>query len=204
MRKLAGERPILIAGSTHPDEEPQVLDAFERLGGGDRAMLILAPRLMDGLSEKLLRQRGLPFVRRSRFPVSGRPAVVLLDRVGELASLYRLAAAAFVGNSLSPMGRGHNPIEPAYFAVPIAVGPNMAHFELHADLFDRAGAWQRVADAGELARVWASWLDAPDLARQMGRRAADLVESQRGLAVFKALELLRPFLGDAQAPRLCS
>lgn len=195
VRKLAGERPILIAGSTHPDEEPQILDAFESLGGGDRALLILAPRLKHDLSAKLLRKRGLSFVRRSHFPVSGRPAVVLLDQMGELASLYRLAAAAFVGNSLSPHGRGHNPIEPASFAVPIAVGPNMEHFQLHADLFDRAGAWQRVADAGELARTWRAWLDSPELAREVGKRAADLIESQRGRAIVKTLELLRPFLG---------
>jgi 3-deoxy-D-manno-octulosonic-acid transferase len=195
LQELAGGRPILIAGSTHPDEEPQVLDAFERLGGGGRAMLIVAPRYSSyHLTEQLLVQRSLDFVRRSRLPASGRPAVVLLDETGELAALYRLSAAAFVGASLSPGGGGHNPLEPARFAVPVAVGPNQANFQFLADLFDRAGAWQRVADAEELARTWSAWLDDPELARQIGRRAADLLESQRGLAMAKTLELLRPFL----------
>lgn len=197
VRELAGGRPILVAGSVDPVEAPHVLDAFESLGGGGRAMLILAPRHSGhwDLAERLLRRRGIDFVRRSRLPVSAHPAVLLLDRVGELASLYRLATAAFVGESLLPRGGGKNPIEPARFAVPIAIGPNMANLRVYADLFDRAGAWQRVADAGELACTWAAWLDHPDRAREMGRRAADLVESQRGLAMARTLKLLRPFLG---------
>jgi 3-deoxy-D-manno-octulosonic-acid transferase len=197
LQELAGGRPILIAGSTHPDEEPQILDAFERLGGGGRAMLVLAPRSGGSFepSERLLRERGADFVQRSRFPVTGRPAVVLLDRLGELAALYRLAAAAFVGWSLIPGGRGRNPVEPARFGVPIAVGPNMINFQAHAEAFDRAGAWQRVADSEELARTWAAWLDDPELARQTGRKGAAWVEAQRGLNMAKTLDILRPALG---------
>jgi 3-deoxy-D-manno-octulosonic-acid transferase len=197
IQDLAGGRPILIAGSTHLPDVPPLLDAFVRLGGGDRALLVIAPREppMFEATEKLLRERGIEVVRRSRFPVAGRPAAVLLDTEGELASLYRLAAAVFIGNSLAPTGGGHNPIEPARFAVPIAVGPQMANFRLLADLFDRAGAWQRVADAAELARVWGAWLEAPEIARQTGQRAAELVESQRGHAISETLALLRPFLG---------
>ncbi|MES1211145.1 MAG: 3-deoxy-D-manno-octulosonic acid transferase, partial [Acidobacteriota bacterium] len=193
IRRLAGERPILVAGSTHPPEDPHILDAFERLGHG-RALLVLAPRGRAEPAESLLRDRGIPFVRRSQLPASESPAVVLLDTQGELASLYRLAAAAFIGNSLMPEGSGHNPIEPAGFAIPIAVGPHMTDFKLQADLFDRAGAWQRIADARELAQAWSLWLDTPELARQIGRRAADLVEAQRGLATSKTWALLRPFL----------
>jgi 3-deoxy-D-manno-octulosonic-acid transferase len=197
VQELAGGRPILIAGSVDPIETSHVLDAFERLGGGARAMLIVAPRRSGhwALAERILRERRVDFVRRSRFPVSGRPAVLLLDQVGELAALYRLAAAAFVGESLTPRGAGKNPIEPARFAVPIAIGPNTENLRVYADLFERAGAWQRVADAEELFRAWAAWLDDPELARQMGRRAADLVEAQRGLAMARTLDILRPFLG---------
>jgi len=70
----------------------------------------------------------------------------------------------------------------------------MDAFKLQADLFDRVGAWQRVADAEELARTWKIWLDTPELAGQMGLRAADLVESQQGLATSKTWALLRSFL----------
>lgn len=194
MRKLAGDRPILIAGSTHPSETSHVLDAFERVGGGDRALLIIAPRFRPELTESILRERRIGFVRRSRLPVSGRPSVVLLDTVGELASLYRLASAVFIGWSLTHRGGGKNPIEPARFSIPIAVGPNMAHFPFQSELFDRAGAWRRVADGDGLAQAWADWLDHPKLAQEVGQRAAQVVESQQGLATSKTLKALRSFL----------
>jgi 3-deoxy-D-manno-octulosonic-acid transferase len=208
VQELAGGRPILVAGSTNPDEAPQVLDAFAQLGGGDRALLVLAPRHTPDCdpAEPLLRDRSLGFVRRSDLPhsgsdpASGRPAVLLLDQMGELAALYRLAAAVFLGASLSPDGHGRNPVEPARFGVPIAVGPNTANLGGFANLFDGAGAWQRVADADELARAWTSWLDDPELARRIGRRAADLVEAQQGLALARTVELLRPFLGLEDRP----
>ena len=53
--------------------------------------------------------------------------IVLLDTIGELASVYSLASVAFVGGSLVPAG-GHNPLEPAQFGVPIVMGSNYANF----------------------------------------------------------------------------
>lgn len=44
LTELADGRPILIAGSTMQGEESQVLDGFDRIGGADRALLVLAPR----------------------------------------------------------------------------------------------------------------------------------------------------------------
>ena len=58
--------------------------------------------------------------------------IVLLDTIGELASVYSLAAVAFVGGSLVPAG-GHNPLEPAQFGVPIVMGPHYANFRAIAE-----------------------------------------------------------------------
>ena len=57
---------------------------------------------------------------------------MLLDTIGELASVYSLAAVAFVGGSLVPAG-GHNPLEPAQFGVPIVMGPHYANFRAITD-----------------------------------------------------------------------
>ncbi|HTG33000.1 MAG TPA: glycosyltransferase N-terminal domain-containing protein [Thermoanaerobaculia bacterium] len=204
IRQLAGGRPILIAGSTDPREEPQVLDAFEQLGGGQRALLILATRHSRDFqaSEALLRNRRLDYRKRSQLPAAGRPAVVFLDQLGELAALYRLAAAVFVGGSLVPDGGGQSPLEAARAGMPIAVGPAMKNFSSVAEVFDRAEAWQRVADSEGLARAWTSWLEQPALARALGERAAKLIDSQQG-ALDRTLELLASFLesgtGEASA-----
>jgi 3-deoxy-D-manno-octulosonic-acid transferase len=193
--RLAAGRPLLLAGSTMAGEEEPVLDAFARLGGGERALLLLAPRHPERWDEvdRLLAARGLNRVRRSRLEDSpGRPAVLLLDSLGELAGLYSQAAAAFVGGTLVPTG-GHNPLEPARFGVPTAVGPAMDNFRDMAERFDEAGAWRRVADAAGLAEIWSTWLGDPAAASDVGERARKLVEDNRG-ALAATLALLRPVL----------
>lgn len=203
--RLAAGRPVLLAGSTMEGEEPQVLDAFVSLGGGARALLVLGPRHPERWDEVdgLLRQRGLAHLRRSRLALPAPPAaaaappphVLLLDSLGELAALYRLAAAAFIGGTLVSTG-GHNPLEAARYAVPVAAGPSMHNFRDMAERFDRAAAWRRVADAQELAGAWAEWLADPAGAREQGRRAQRLVEENRG-ALARTLDLLSPFLFHA-------
>ena len=97
----------MVAGSTMPGEEEQVLDAFSRLGGGERALLILAPRHPERFLQaaELVRQAGHAVARRSALEeaVPG-CAVLLLDSLGELAGLYALADVAFIGGTLVPAG----------------------------------------------------------------------------------------------------
>ncbi|MBV8199217.1 MAG: 3-deoxy-D-manno-octulosonic acid transferase [Acidobacteria bacterium] len=203
LARLAAGRPVLIAGSTMPGEEEQVLSAFAALGGGRRAMLLLAPRHPERWPEveALLAASGLEVARRSRVgegPGGGGPAeeplvdVVLLDSMGELAALYRLAAAAFIGGTLVGTG-GHNPLEAARYGIPIAVGPSMHNFRDMAERFDAAKAWRRVADATELGRVWDEWLADAAAARRQGERAAALLGENRG-ALAHTLEMLAPIL----------
>jgi 3-deoxy-D-manno-octulosonic-acid transferase len=199
--RLAGGRPVVIAGSTMPGEDEQVLTAFAALGGGRRALLVLAPRHPERWDEveRLLAASGLTVVRRSRLPVpaAGGPAgvspdVLLLDSMGELAALFRQAAAAFIGGTLVGTG-GHNPLEAARYGIPIAVGPSMQNFRDMAERFDAAGAWRRVADGAELGRVWGEWLADPTAARARGESAAALVLENRG-ALTRTLEMLAPIL----------
>lgn len=195
--RLAAGRPVLLAGSTMGGEEEQVLDAFRDLGGGGKALLALAPRHPERWDEvdALLRARGLARVRRSRWDAETleKPDALLLDSLGELAGLYRIAAAAFIGGTLVPTG-GHNPLEPALFGVPVAVGPSMHNFREMAEQFDRAHAWRRVAGARELAAVWRGWLDDPAEARAQGERALRLLDENRG-AVGRTMEMLGVVLG---------
>ncbi len=191
---LAAGRPILLAGSTMPKEEEMVLDAFRAAGGGERALLVVAPRHPERWNEvdALLQSRGESAVRRTALVSprgAGRPSVVLLDSLGELAGLYRLAAAAFIGGTLVPTG-GHNPLEAARFGVPLAVGPSMHNFREMAEAFDRAAAWCRVSDAAALGAVWREWLEDPETGRATGEQARGLVEENRG-ALARTMDLLQ-------------
>jgi len=206
LERLANGRAILLAGSTMAGEDPQVLDAFLGLGAGDRALLLLAPRhpqRFDSAAD-LLRERSLTFLRRSNLDsnqpgdpsTAGSPDVVLLDTLGELASLYRIADIAFIGGTLVPTG-GHNPLEPALFSVPTVVGPAMTNFQEIADQFDEAGAWGRVADSAELTALWKTWLANPQEAREFGLRASDLLAANRG-ALERTLSLLNPLFTSSE------
>jgi 3-deoxy-D-manno-octulosonic-acid transferase len=202
IENLAAGRPVLLAGSTAAGEEEQVLEAFERIGGGARGLLVLAPRHPErfGAVARQVSARRLSCRRRSEPGAAGAPAtavdVLLLDSLGELAGLYRSATAAFVGGTLVPRG-GHNPLEPARFGVPVAVGPSMENFREIADAFDAASAWRRVRDAPELARVFAEWLEDPAAASALGARGRELVESNRG-ALARTVALLEPLLDRAR------
>ena len=210
LRRLAGDRPILVAGSTMPGEEPIVLDAFERL---DReAMLVLAPRHPERFDDvwREMEERSLPGMRRSRMTVSGDtaprptspPRVVLLDSLGELASIYRLASAAFIGGTLVPTG-GHNPIEAARFGVPVIVGPSMENFRRIARDFDAADAVTVAGDGGALTRAWRDCLDRPDEAAEQGRRGLAIVDRNRG-AVERSVELLRQVVDLSVPPAMAN
>ncbi len=206
LRALAAGRRILLAGSTMPGEEEQVLDAFSRVSGASAGLLILAPRHPERFPgvAGLLTERGFAWIRRSSLPIAPRadgaagPAVVLLDSLGELAGLYRIADAAFVGGTLVPTG-GHNPLEPARYGVPVAVGPAMHNFREMAEEFDAAGAWRRVADAQGLANAWQEWLADPEAARTLGARGAALLAAQRG-ALDRTLSMLEPLLARLGRP----
>src|SRR5262249_19222828 len=171
---LDDRAPLWIAGSTHRGEEVLVLDVFRRLVAQVPDLrLVLAPRHPEraGEVERLATDAGLRVVRRSRLPGDGAGcAVVILDTVGELADLYRLATVVFVGGSLVPAG-GHNLFEPALRKKPVLSGPHTENFRESADLLVHAGGALVVRSALELETQMRRLLTNSALAAQMGEAA---------------------------------
>jgi 3-deoxy-D-manno-octulosonic-acid transferase len=177
-----GQAPVVVAGSTHRGEEATVLDAFLATRPGLAGLrLVLAPRHPERLDEveDLARTRGLGVVRRSGVSAGTGAEVILLDTMGELASLYAVADVIFVGGSLVPVG-GHNVVEPALQSKAVVFGPHMENFRETAALLLRADAAVQVKDGPELAAVLGRLLaDAP--ARQaLGRAAWSAVRAHQG------------------------
>jgi 3-deoxy-D-manno-octulosonic-acid transferase len=162
---LGSERPLWVAGSTHPVEEDAVLEAHRQLCRQRPALLVLAPRhpqRFDELASRL-RTDGWQFVRRSAgVSPDSTCQVLLLDTMGELADFYAAADLAYVGGSLVPVG-GHNLLEPVMLGVATITGPlHTAAPEVFAALRD-AGALAVVEDAaalaGQVANLLASQAD---------------------------------------------
>lgn len=178
----AGAGPVIVCGSTVEGEEPLLLRAFENVRANHpRAVMILAPRHPERFTEvaQILGQHGVLFSRRSLWngeSISG--GVLLLDSLGELASLYALADIAFVGGSLVPRG-GHNIIEPAQYGVAIVVGNHTENFRDIVELFRSRNA-VRVVAPPELSRAFLELLADDAQCKALGQRAAETLRSQTG------------------------
>jgi 3-deoxy-D-manno-octulosonic-acid transferase len=183
IRKLTGSLALAVAGSTLVGEEAMLLAAWPTILASEAGLaLILAPRhpeRFDSVAEVLARS-GFPWRRRSELGenalVSGE--IVLLDSIGELASVYSLASVAFIGGSLVPAG-GHNPLEPAQFGVPVVIGPHFANFRGIIEPLQAKEA-MKITRPEELAGTIASLLSDRDAALAMGERGRRVFEEQAG------------------------
>jgi len=184
--RLAAACRVITAGSTHPGEEEQVLDAFSAiLDDLPDALLVLVPRHPERAAEvaALLAARGFRYRRRSQLQtdsdVTVAGEVLLVDTIGELMSLYAAADIVFVGGSLVPLG-GHNLLEPASLGRPVLFGEHVANFREIAALVLSYGAACQVGSAAELAGLCCALLADDERMRRMGDNGRRLLQEQGG------------------------
>jgi 3-deoxy-D-manno-octulosonic-acid transferase len=182
--RTSPNRPVIVAGSTLRGEEEAVIRAFNRVRtSGNSALLVIAARHPERFAEveQLCRNEGLLTVRRSQLPIDAetRADAVILDTIGELAQVYQIATAVFVGGSLVPAG-GHNILEPAVFGKPVVFGPHMQNFAEIAETFLRNGAAVQVRTDRELEDVMVSLMSDPVRRARLGAAARALVDANRG------------------------
>ena len=183
--------PTMVAGSTWPQDEAVLIQAFARLR--DRrpdARLILVPHEPTEPHLKDIEHRavsaGLPDpVRLSS--ADGPVPLLLVDRVGVLAALYGAGGMAYVGGGFGTAGL-HSVLEPAAWAIPVAFGPRWSNSHDAALLLQAGGATalphsRRRKAAAALEKLWESWVVDDGERRSQGRRAREVVE--RGVGASK-------------------
>jgi len=208
-----GRRPVIVAGSVVATEEPLALIAFGVVQGEHRkALLVLAPRkserfeaaaqFIEDSHQKWIKRSSLRVASPSGANANGSEmalaadvAVLLLDSIGELASLYRLADGVFVGGSLVESG-GHNILEPAAFGKVPVFGESMENFAEMAERFVTAEAALQVASPEDAGVSWIELLRNPERDKKMGETARRLVEESRG-ATERAVAAIRAELDEA-------
>ena len=192
LRAAAGDRPVLLAASTHPGEDAIVLDAFVRISG--YALLVIVPRHPARGPEILKQAQALGFdaALRTERPF-GEAHVYVADTLGELGLWFSLATGALVGGSLVPGPGGHNPIEPAQLGCPIITGPNVDNWQgVYADLIGASGV-AIARDSLELTAAFTEVLLQPAEARARADRARQVAatgESGMEAAVAGLLRLV--------------
>ena len=176
-------RPVIVVGSTLAPEEEILIETFGELRKEySDLFLIVAPRHPDRFDEvaALASSFGWNVVRRSALDAPAVEAdVMILDTMGELASVYARADIVFVGGSLATWG-GHNLVEPAIVGKPIVFGPHMSNFKEMARLFLEAEAAIQVNGREELTGALAELMKLPDRRVMLGQNARELVRANRG------------------------
>jgi 3-deoxy-D-manno-octulosonic-acid transferase len=203
---FAEDSPLILAASTHAPEERIVLEAFQRLiaRAAPTPRLLIAPRHPERFAEVagLLEASGLSSARRSapQKETDKNAKVILLDTIGELQSVYSLAAVVFVGGSVAKTG-GHNILEPAAVGACILTGAHTFNFREIVDEFVRAEAiiqLPAMTDSDttmELEQLFAALLGDGDKRRMLGERARQLINQNRGATelTMESLKTLLPF-----------
>jgi len=213
----SGRRPLIVAGSVVATEEPLALIAFGVTQGEHRkALLVLAPRKPERFdaAAAFVTESQRKYVRRSSLhvPSPGGQAlrgnetqlgddvtVLLLDSIGELASLYRLADGVFVGGSLVEAG-GHNILEPAAFGKVPVFGESMENFAEIAHRFVAAEAAIQVASPEDAGVSWIELLRDPARDKRMGETGRRLMDESRG-ATDRALDAIRAYIASGQSSK---
>jgi 3-deoxy-D-manno-octulosonic-acid transferase len=179
-------RPSWLAGSTYLEEERVLLEAYHLLreNAPQPPHLILVPHepTPERVSEiqEQLDARGFSYLRFSELKDGvdlSHIDIIVIDTVGILAKLYRIADIAFVGGSFH--GSVHNVMEPAAMAKPILFGPTI-HNAYEASVLKDRGAARLVTDAQEMAEVVKTWLADAAGRLQMGQIAKQVIEENLG------------------------
>ena len=178
--------PCLVAGSTWPRDEALLLEALQ---ASEAWRLILVPHELDAAHLADIRQRFAAFKPYfySEGLGFGSGRVLVLDRMGYLSRLYRLATWTYVGGGF---GRGiHNSLEAAIYAKPLAFGPKHQKFS-EAQALLQADLAREVASAKDLLAWLACYHDKAALLAFEAK--AQVFLGQASGALTKILTQLKP------------
>jgi len=219
LRAAIGPRPVLLAASTHPGEEEQIISASalvrrdfpdlltiiaprhaERGAAIAKALPLITEALPRRATWALPRRATWALPRRATGALPGPGPLYIADTMGELGLFYRVASLAFIGGSLVPHG-GQNPLEAARLGCPVTFGPHMANFQDATAALLAMGGARQVSDTVALAATVADMLTKPEMGTAMVEAATTLVSAASDLPARMAKALLAMAGPGATGPR---
>jgi len=177
---------VLVAGSTHYNEESIVLNVYQGLlAKYPGLLLILVPRHIERREEvlSLIDKAGFPDcitmseIKKGKMRSGER--IILVDVIGELFKIYSIASLVFCGGSLVPRG-GQNILEAGAWGKVVLFGPFMEDFPAEKSLLETAGAGITVRDGNELLEKADHLLSKPDLLDSKGKSGKEAIFASRG------------------------
>ncbi len=199
-----GPERLFVAGGTGPGEETIVLEVFKKLKKDNQfadLRLVIVPRKPERFDEAagLIKQSGFEFVRYSEIKTSqikltGKPAVILGDTMGDLTKFYSLATVVFVGRSLVPMG-GSDMMEPTALGRCTIFGTHTFNFKQTVkSLLNGVGAIE-VLDGRHLFEIIEKCLTNTDFADAIAVNGQKVIKQNQG-ATDKTIAAVTKLLKD--------
>lgn len=175
---------VLTFASTHSGEDLPLVETYLQLKKDfPELKLILAPRHPERLSEikNILTSKALSYGIRSQLSESNpnHQAIVVLDSIGELLTVYSFTTIAVMGGSFIEKG-GQNPLEPLSQRVPVIFGPHMHNFAEISRMVLEGQAGYQVHTPQELAQAVTSLLTQPEIYNIVAEKGQQLIENNRG------------------------
>ncbi|QLQ14120.1 MAG: 3-deoxy-D-manno-octulosonic acid transferase [Brevundimonas sp.] len=201
---MIGDRPVIVAGSTHPGEELPILRALMALQ--PTPLIVLIPRHPERSKEiaSALADAGLTAAFRSE---GAQPdldeTIYVADTLGEMGLFLRLADAVVLGGGFGPtldqpaLG-GHNPLEPARLGKAVFSGRDMANWRTVAEELVAAGGLVLVEHPGDLTGRIQPLLNHPDRAHEMGKKAQRAAQTTGGDVLTRIWHAVEPLLPARQ------
>jgi 3-deoxy-D-manno-octulosonic-acid transferase len=181
--------PVLVAGSTHPEDEGPLLDAVARLRAeGLDLHAVIAPRRDERVPEieAAAAARDLEVARRTS---GARAPVLVLDTMGELARTYNVADVAYVGGGFTEKVGLHSLLEPLVCEAPVLFGPHHGKAARIAAEVRAGGAGMEVADGAALVDAVRTVLTDAGARARLANAGRELLGRHQGAASRQAARI---------------
>jgi 3-deoxy-D-manno-octulosonic-acid transferase len=169
--------PVLICGSTWPEDERIIVSALKQLKAPPR--IIIAPHEVTEKHVDSIEASFPPPIVKWSISAGAKGNTLLMDVTGSLARAYRYGDIAYVGGGF---GDGiHSLLEAAAWGKPVIFGPKHTKFAEAQGLIDAGGGWC-IKDAEELRTALEPLLNDPAVLRKASEAAGRYVRERVGAA----------------------
>jgi 3-deoxy-D-manno-octulosonic-acid transferase len=197
LRSRWGEnRPVVIAASTHEEDDLAILEAFQTIQQAfPDTLLIVVPRHPERFipAARHYERGGLKTELFSDSDVCSEQArCFVIDTMGKLMDYYACSDVAIVGGSFGETG-GHNVLEASALGLPVIVGPNTQNFSEITNKLITSGAGYQVSDSVGLANRTIELLGSAEKRKAMGNAGKQIVAQGRG-ALLETLSVVERLL----------
>ncbi len=185
-------RKSVVFGSLHPEEFLLLKPLFKKLVE-EKIAVIIAPRnitLANSWKEELLKDN-LKVCCKNQIEESD---VMILDTIGELASVYKLSYVAFVGGSLDKNKTGgHNPLEVLQQNVPLLMGNYYRNFADIVEQLKSVCGISVVENSEQAYKAIMQIIKDENISSKMIKAGNEVLNSNKGV-VGKTINIAKKFI----------